>query len=242
MLQPLHRLRRADQAAGAAADRIALLADGVGLPHSRAMVGKAIGLRRRAGGATGRHRRSSGSRRPRGRPAPSRPRGCRAPSRIGLPLRIAAGDVILVVQRGVRHDDAAHRHRRKPRHGRQRPGAADLDVDGLRSRVQASSAGNLCAMAQRGVEERKPSRALQGKVVHLVDHAVDVIAQRRPLRLDQRGTGPASPRARRTARSAGWSGNPSAPSRCDGAHLGRRPAAPTARPRHRQRTAAGARR
>jgi hypothetical protein len=40
----------------------------------------------------------------------------------------------------------------------ERAGAADLDVDPS-SRVQASSAGNLCAMAQRGVVDRKPRRA-----------------------------------------------------------------------------------
>jgi hypothetical protein len=97
---------------------------------------------------------------------------------------VAAGDVILVVQGRVRDHDAAHRHRLQPRDGRERAGAADLDVDAQklgpgqfgRELVRDGPAG-------RGGAEAEPG--LQRKVVHLVDHAVDVIAQRRALRLDQ---------------------------------------------------------
>ena len=50
--------------------------------------------------------------------------------------------------------------------------------------VIARSAGNLCATAHRGEREMNPSRLLQRKIVDLVDDAVDVVAERRALSLD----------------------------------------------------------
>ena len=50
--------------------------------------------------------------------------------------------------------------------------------------VVACSAGNLCATAQRGERETKPSRCCSVEIVDLVDDAVDVVAERRPLLFD----------------------------------------------------------
>ena len=50
--------------------------------------------------------------------------------------------------------------------------------------VAISSAGNLCATAQRGARETKPSARLQREVVDLVDDAVDVERQRVAPRAD----------------------------------------------------------
>ena len=88
------------------------------------------------------------------------------------------------MQSGVGHNNAAHCHRFQPRDRRQRAGAANLNVDG----VQAG----CCLLCGEFVRNR-PARAardeteapLQGKIIHLVDHAVDVIGQARPLLLDQ---------------------------------------------------------
>ena len=103
-------------------------------------------------------------------------------------------DLVLVVQRRVRHHHAADRHRLEPGDRRQRAGAPDLDVDRLERWSSACSAGNLCAIAQRGVRETKPSRCLQIEAVDLVDHAVDVVAERGALRLDLAVKGDAAPR------------------------------------------------
>ena len=70
---------------------------------------------------------------------------------------ILARDFVHVVQRGVADGDAADEHRLEPRHRRQRAGAADLEFDVAHACVSSSSAGNLCAMAQRGARETKPS-------------------------------------------------------------------------------------
>ena len=47
--------------------------------------------------------------------------------------------------------------------------------------VVAFSAGNLCAMAQRGLRETKPSRCCQIETVDLVDDAVDIVVERGAL-------------------------------------------------------------
>ena len=70
-----------------------------------------------------------------------------------------ASHLVLVVQRRVGHRDAADEHRLEPRDRRQRAGAADLHFDRRATCVVASSAGNLCATAQRGARETNPSRS-----------------------------------------------------------------------------------
>ena len=74
---------------------------------------------------------------------------------------VLAGDLVLVVQRGVGDHHAADRHRLELGGRRQRAGAADLDLDVVSSRVMASCGGNLWAMAQRGARDTKPSRSCQ---------------------------------------------------------------------------------
>ena len=46
------------------------------------------------------------------------------------------------------------------------------------STVSACSAANLCAMAQRGTARNEAQPVLQVQAVDLVDHAVDVVAER----------------------------------------------------------------
>ena len=105
------------------------------------------------------------------------------PSRIGIPLGVAPGDVVGVVQRRVLHDDAADRHRQQPGDRRERSGAADLDVDRLEP-GRGALGGELVGErpARRGRAEAEPR--LQVEPVDLVDHAVDVVAEGRALRLD----------------------------------------------------------
>ena len=78
-----------------------------------------------------------------------------------LALAADAFDVVLVVQRDVLHDDAADADRLKLADRREarrfgRPGSRSH-----RAHVMARSAGNLCAIAQRGVRETNPSRSCQ---------------------------------------------------------------------------------
>ena len=181
MLQPFHRLRRADQTAGAAAHGIARLADGIGSAARTGFgKGKRNGVLRAARqidigdfrnhipGAIDLHPVTD----PDVAPAPH-----------GIAARIAARDVIFVVQRGVGDDDAPHCHRRQPCHRRQRPGAAHLNVDGFQP-GPGQFGGKLMRNGPAGGGRAVPKAALQAKVIHLVDHPVDVIAQRGPLRLD----------------------------------------------------------
>ena len=96
---------------------------------------------------------------------------------------VAPGDVILVVQRRVGDDDTAHRYRRQSRHRAERAGTADLDVDRLEPRPgQFGREFMRDGPARRGRAEPQP--LLQVEPVDLVDHTVDVIAQRRALFLD----------------------------------------------------------
>src|SRR5690606_14843800 len=100
-----------------------------------------------------------------------------------LAIAAVATDVVLVVQGGVFHDDSADSDGPETRHGRQRAGAADLDVDGQqfgrrllrREFVRDGPAGASGAEAEA---------ILEGKVVDLVDDAVDVVLQRGALFLD----------------------------------------------------------
>ncbi len=86
-------------------------------------------------------------------------------------------DLEQVVQRGIGYRDAAHKHRRQARHGRELAGAAHLDVDAFYA-VAISCAGYLCATAQRGSRVTKPRSRCNCSAVDLVDHAVNVVGQR----------------------------------------------------------------
>ncbi len=86
-------------------------------------------------------------------------------------------DVVLVVQGRVLHHDAANCDRRKARHRRHRAGAADLNVDAVEDRRR---------LLRRELVRDRPARAarheakaiLPVETVDLVDHAVDVVAER----------------------------------------------------------------
>ena len=92
-------------------------------------------------------------------------------------------DLVLVVQRGVRHHDAADRDRLQLRDRRQRAGAPDLNLDRLEHGRRPLG---------RELVRRRPARAardeaqplLERQIVDLVDDAVDVVAEARALSLD----------------------------------------------------------
>ena len=188
MAQPLHRLRRADQFAGAATAGILLAGLLVDLAR-----------RRRAADRTGmrefiRHR----VRRPLVdddaddlRDDVARPLdhdGVADANVVALAdrlaVRIEALDVILVVQRDVLDDDAADRDRRQPRHRRQRAGAADLDID-LVDRGRCLLGREFVGDGPARLAGDETPATLQFELVDLVDDAVDVVAERRALFLDQ---------------------------------------------------------
>ena len=149
--QALDPLGRADEAAGAAPDRIELAGLLIELAHRMAATDRtdfgedegpgafrpelrkdAQDLRDDVAGALDHHRVADAD--------------------------VLAGDLVLIVQRGIRHHHASDGDRLEPRHRGQRAGAPDLELDPS-STVLACSAGNLWAMAQRGLRDTKPSRA-----------------------------------------------------------------------------------
>ncbi len=93
---------------------------------------------------------------------------------------VLALDLVLIVQRGVRHHHAADADRFQPRDRRQRAGAADLYVDGV-----DDSDGLLRREfmrdrpARRAGDEAEPF--LPVEAVDLVDDAVDLIGKVRAL-------------------------------------------------------------
>ena len=216
MLQPFNGLRGADEAAGAAADGVAFF------PHR---VGAAFG----AGG---------------GEDVGLCPIGALGEVDIGdlrdhvtgavdldpvadadvlaapdlVPLGVAAGDVVLVVERGVGDDDATHRDGGEPGDGGEGAGAADLDVDGFEP-----GPGKLCRElvgdGPAGSGGPEAETGLEGEVVDLVDHAVDVVAEGGALGLDRAVVGEHVIRARAEAcERVGLEAKVVEP--VDGAHLG----------------------
>ena len=180
-LQPLHRLRRTDQRAGAAAHRLVFLAHGMAAADrtcrpetctawrsSAACPGRRDDLRDDVAGALDDD-------------------GVADAEIDAVADRIAvvadALDVVLIVQRRVRHHDAADGDRLEPRHRRQRAGAADLDIDAVEDRRRL--------LGREFVRDR-PARAARHEAepilpvepVDLVDHAVDVVAERGALLAD----------------------------------------------------------
>ena len=92
-------------------------------------------------------------------------------------------DLVGIVQRRVLHHDAADGHRLELGDRRQRAGAADLDLD------VSDDGGRLLGRefvrdrpARRARDEAEP--LLPVEPVDLVDDAVDVVVERRALRLD----------------------------------------------------------
>ena len=89
---------------------------------------------------------------------------------------VLARDLVGVVQGGVDHHHAAHRHRLQPRHRRDRPGAAHLDVDGLQDRAGLLGRELPCdGPAWRARDEAQTLLPVQA--IDLVDDAIDVIGE-----------------------------------------------------------------
>ncbi len=89
---------------------------------------------------------------------------------------VLARDLIGIVQGGVLDHHPAHGHRAQARHRRDRPGAADLDVDGVQH--GAGPLGRELAgdgPARRAGDEAEPLLPVQP--VDLVDHPVDIEGQ-----------------------------------------------------------------
>ena len=177
----LHRLGGADQVAGAVVHRLAGLAHHVGAAD-RAGVGEGVGpgVRRAAGevdvldlgdhvaGAVDRHPVADAD---------------VAAVADGLAARVAAGDVVGVVQGGVGDDHAADGDRGEAGDRRERAGAADLDVDGLEPGGGALGGELVRERPARG-GGAEAEAGLQIEPVDLVDDAVDVVAEGGALRLD----------------------------------------------------------
>ncbi len=90
---------------------------------------------------------------------------------------VLAPNLVLVVQRGVVHRDAADKDRREARHRRQRPGTADLnrDIEQFGDRLL----GGKLVRDGKARRARKETKAFLGsQIVELVDHAIDIVGQR----------------------------------------------------------------
>ena len=176
MLQALHHLGAADEAAGAAAHHVLLAGARIDLAHRMAAAHRAD-LREYVGLRTRRPLLQHDAEHLRDDIA-----GALDAHGVADP-HVLAGDLVLVVQRRIGDDDAADGDRLEPRHRGQRPGAADLDVDAV------EDGGRLLG---REFVRRRPARTardeaeplLQVEPVDLVDDAVDVVAERRAAGLD----------------------------------------------------------
>src|ERR1700730_1534261 len=95
---------------------------------------------------------------------------------------VLADDFILVVKRGILHNDAAHSNGDELGHWRQRTGAAHLDVD---------PAKEGCGFLRREFMCRGPARRPQNlakslvkiEPIHLVHDAVDIVSKRGAVKL-----------------------------------------------------------
>ena len=153
MLQPLDRLGRADEAAGAAPRHHALLAHREAAAD-RALVGELVGRRLRRAALQD-------------DADDLRDHVAGALDDDGVAVaHVLAGDFVLVVQRRALHDDAADRDRLQHRDRGQRALAADRIRMSL-STVCACCAGNLCASAQRGARLTMPSRSCNARSLTL---------------------------------------------------------------------------
>ncbi len=195
------RCAGADEAAGAAAHRIELAGwPAPRAPHGLPQTGHSWEMHRaphQPGASPAQSRGSAGSRRPRA-----------ARSTVSPIADVLAGDLVLVVQCGVGDDDAAHRHRLQPRHRRQGAGAANLNVDLLQHRRRLLG-GELVRQAPARAARHEAQALLPVEPVHLVDDAVDVIAEVGALALRSGGNARAALPPNGTASSADWPEGPS---------------------------------
>ncbi len=181
MLQLFNRLRRTDQAADAAMDSIARLSHG---DRSAFRAGLGEGIRACLGRSSckidildlGDHVARAINLNP-------IPHADIPPLADRRAVGIATGDIVFVMKRGIGDNHPADSDRPKPRDRAQSAGPAHLNVDRLENRP-GKFGGKLMGdgPARRGRAETKP--LLQAQIVDLVDHAVDVIAQRCAARFD----------------------------------------------------------
>ncbi len=181
MPDALHGLCRADKPSRAAAHRLPFLAHRMAVA-GRAAVGKDVRLRVRrtllghdvedlrddVAGALDQHRVADAD----------------VPALADRLAVIAdAANIVFVVQRRVGYDDTTHGHRLEPRHGRQCARTADLYLD--RAQHGRRLLGRELVRGRPAWAARaKPEPFLKVEPVDLVDDAVDVIGQARPLGLD----------------------------------------------------------
>ena len=97
---------------------------------------------------------------------------------------VLALDLVLVVERRIRHDDATHRDGSKLGDGSERAGAPDLDLDGLDDRRRLLGR-ELMREREARRARHEAEAALQSEIVDLIDYPIDVVAERRALRLDR---------------------------------------------------------
>ena len=96
---------------------------------------------------------------------------------------VFARDLILVVQRRIRDDDAADGDRLEFRHGCQGAGATDLNVDAEQCRRRLLGWELMCERPSRGAADEAEA-LLQVEPVDFVDDAIDVIAEARALQAE----------------------------------------------------------
>src|SRR5690242_8160062 len=176
MLQALNPLRRADQPAGAAPDGVLLAGVGIDLACGMAAAGRTdLGKNESARALRALFLNHSEN---------LRDDVARALHDHGVAdADVLADDLVLVMQRGVLHHNAADGDGIEFGDRRQRAGPADLDIDAAQSR------GGL--FGGEFVSERPARRAgpeaeslLEIEAIDLVDNAVDVVAQTGPALLD----------------------------------------------------------
>src|SRR6185312_15166707 len=100
-----------------------------------------------------------------------------------LTKAVEALDVVFIMERDIDHGHAADGHRIEPPDRRERTGAADLDID-LAQHGGRALRGKLVRNGPAWLAAQRAPAALQLETVDLVDDAVDVVAERGPLRLD----------------------------------------------------------
>ena len=176
MLQPFDALCGTDEAAGAAAHRIDLAGHPL-LAHRMGAADRAF-LREVIGPGMGRTLLRHETEDLRNDVA------CALHDHRVALADVLAGDLVLVVQRGVGDDNTTHGHGLKPRDGGESTRAAHLDIDLLQHRRRLLG-GELVGEAPAWAARHEAEALLPVEAVHLVDDAVDVIAEIRALALDQ---------------------------------------------------------
>src|SRR5262249_38660713 len=166
MLEALYALRRADQSADAASDGILFPRRGIDLAHGVAATGRT-------------DRGKAKSFRARAALRLNYPQNLRDDVARALhddritDAHVFARDLILVMQRGVLHHDAADGHRLKLGDRGQCPGAADLDLNVAQDRGRLLG-GEFVGdgITRRARDEAQP--LLKIEPVELIDDAVNI--------------------------------------------------------------------